>query len=79
MISIYTAEKLIFLVMAPPTDYRGRTAVEMGLARMSAMGMGKTTTEKDPTVPFVTFNNGTLPGTGGAPKNETKTGKKFGF
>lgn len=55
----------------------GKSAVEMGLARMSALGMGKQQSKvagEGPS-PFVAFN-GTLPIPA---KNETKGAKKFGF
>eukprot|EP01035_Chromulina_nebulosa_P020119 gene20119-26125_t len=54
----------------------GVTAVEMGLARMSALGIGKPQTKSD-TSAFVTFGNSTVVPS----KNETtsKPKKPFGF
>lgn len=53
----------------------GMSAVEMGLARMSAMGMDKRSGPSDSNA-FVTFANGTLAGEGA--KNSTRP-RKFGF
>jgi len=54
----------------------GKSAVEMGLARMSALGMGKQQQQKgNPTTPFVNFN-ATMPAV--PEKNSTKS-KSFGF
>jgi len=57
----------------------GSSAVEMGLNRMSALGVGvKPTTDKSASA-FVAFN-GTAGAVPGSNKNETgKSGKKFGF
>ena len=57
----------------------GSSAVEMGLNRMSALGVGvKPSTDKSASA-FVAFN-GTAGAVPGSSKNETgKTGKKFGF
>ena len=64
----------------------GASAVEMGLNRMSALGMGKALTKSQADVAgqaFVAFKNGTLPS---VPKQDDslvpgqkKSGKKFGF
>ena len=61
----------------------GKSAVEMGLNRMSAMGMGKSLTKSaadSSSSAFVAFKNGSIPIT---PKKdeskEKKNNKKFGF
>lgn len=55
----------------------GRSAVEMGLSRMAALGMDRKTPQgQDATTPFVTFK-GPLPPSEG--KNAAKPAKKIGF
>lgn len=55
----------------------GTSAVEMGLARMSALGMDKKQTSgQSASTPFVTFNSTAVPSADSA---NTKKPKKFGF
>ena len=61
----------------------GTSAVEMGLNRMSALGVGKPLTKsvaESSATSFVTFKNGTLPvKEGGDSGSDKKVSKKFGF
>ena len=66
----------------------GKSAVEMGLNRMSALGMGKALTKSQADTgktDFVSFKNGTLPETGTKPESDEvtpgqkKEKKKIGF
>lgn len=65
----------------------GKSAVEMGLNRMSALGMGKSLTKSQAdtgSTDFVSFKNGTLPETGKSENTtkapgEKKEKKKIGF
>lgn len=55
----------------------GRSAVEMGLSRMAALGLDRKAAQgQDATTPFVTFK-GPLPPS--EAKDSTKTAKRVGF
>jgi len=58
----------------------GKSAVEMGLARMSALGMDRKQQKKNPTSAFVNFN-ATFPNNGAKKDNNATTTKprQFGF